>query len=236
MNKFLISMHIFLCAGALLANPFINSRELSAEFFGLLAQGRSLTESYDDRLNAIAEELVEFNDRIEKIASYEGSPAGVSVSESNRLPLYLKVVERLNQKKKNLSELPAEITLFDSSTVPGITLSEFAKKLKDFLELTDEDFVVAKILIERYFRFLKQVKKSEVWPTNYNIHRLLLTALLISNKLNSEKPYGSLAFVRVAGIKNSELNKLERYFLISIGWKTHVSREKYEEVLKSYYN
>ena len=67
--------------------------------------------------------------------------------------------------------------------------------------------------------------------TNYNIHRLLFTSILISIKFNEDIIYDNLLYSKIGGVLVAELNKLEHEFLKMIGFSLFVS----EEVYKKYY-
>ena len=66
----------------------------------------------------------------------------------------------------------------------------------------------------------------------YNIHRILISSILVAIKYNEDQIYDNVYFSKVAGVPVSELNYLERKFLEIINYDLFVS----DELFKKYNN
>ncbi|CAE8655839.1 unnamed protein product, partial [Polarella glacialis] len=60
-----------------------------------------------------------------------------------------------------------------------------------------------------------------------NIHRLLVTSVMLSAKFFDDVYYSNAYYAKVGGVKTSELNALEALFMKLIEWRVHVSPQEY---------
>jgi hypothetical protein len=70
-----------------------------------------------------------------------------------------------------------------------------------------------------------------------NIHRLLLTSVLISIKYNEDDYYSNTHYAKIGGITMQEINLLEEEFITGLDWNVFIDRElfdKYDSYLKHY--
>ena len=73
--------------------------------------------------------------------------------------------------------------------------------------------------------------------TNYNIHRLLLTVVLVSIKMNEDDFYSNAYYAKVGGVTLKEINNLEDDFLKMIKfrlWVDYSLFNKYKVYLSKY--
>merc|ERR1719436_676415 len=63
--------------------------------------------------------------------------------------------------------------------------------------------------------------------TAYNVHRLLLTSVVVAVKFHDDVYFANAYYAQVGGVSNHELNNLEASFLKLINWRLHVTREEY---------
>ena len=68
--------------------------------------------------------------------------------------------------------------------------------------------------------------------TYYNIHKLILAALILAIKYNEENYYHMIYYSKIGGVSLSELNFLESEYLILIGYRLFVDTKLYDK----YYN
>mmetsp|Transcript_36063 Transcript_36063/g.94816 ORF Transcript_36063/g.94816 Transcript_36063/m.94816 type:complete len:140 (-) Transcript_36063:481-900(-) len=79
------------------------------------------------------------------------------------------------------------------------------------------------------WRYLKQIE-SEDWKfmvNKLNVHRLVLTAIMIASKFIEDKYYSNQYWSRVGGITNDELNALEREMLFTLSFKLSLTRPEF---------
>lgn len=119
-------------------------------------------------------------------------------------------------------------TNFHTSRPPNISIRDYLTRLEQYMKCTPESYVVALIYLDRV-----TAMKPELELSNYCIHRLFLTALIISVKFYEDKYYKNSYYARVGGISNTEVNTLEHEFLIFIDFSLYVKSEEYENYLST---
>ena len=131
----------------------------------------------------------------------------------------LKSIISQNKNSKNQNNS------FCHGHIPKITLFDYLLRIQKYSRIENNTIIIALIYIDRIC-----IKKG-ITLTQYNIHRLLFTSILISIKYNEDIIYDNLYYSKIGGIPLAELNKLETEFLKMIGFGLFVS----EEVYKKYY-
>lgn len=119
-------------------------------------------------------------------------------------------------------------TNFHTSRPPNISIRNYLRRLEQYMKCTQESYVVALIYLDRV-----TAMKPELELSNYCIHRLFLTALIISVKFYEDKYYKNSYYARVGGISSNEVNTLEHEFLIYIEFALFVKSEEYENYLST---
>ena len=127
------------------------------------------------------------------------------------------ISEKKNSKNQN--------DIFSHGRVPKIPLFDYLLRIQKYTRIDNSTIIMALIYIDRVC-----IRKG-LTLTNYNIHRLLFTSILISIKFNEDIIYDNLLYSKIGGVPVAELNKLEHEFLKMIGFSLFVS----EEVYKKYY-
>ena len=68
---------------------------------------------------------------------------------------------------------------FDSATVPDVSLVQFMERIEEYAPMSEAGFVMAIVYIDRTCKYLG-INASQI-----NIHRLLITAYMLANKVLS---------------------------------------------------
>ena len=129
------------------------------------------------------------------------------------------IISEKKNSKKNQNDI------FSHVRVPKIPLFDYLLRIQKYTRIDNSTIIMALIYIDRVC-----IRKG-LTLTNYNIHRLLFTSILISIKFNEDIIYDNLLYSKIGGVPVAELNKLEHEFLKMIGFSLFVS----EEVYKKYY-
>lgn len=111
---------------------------------------------------------------------------------------------------------------FHSSRVPQITMWDYLKRIAKYSACSPECFIIAIIYLDRY------VAATQIALTFRNIHRLTITAVMVSAKLRDDVYYANSYYASIGGVSNAELNILEVEFLSIIGWDTWVEPSQYD--------
>ncbi|CAN1246853.1 CYCP3-1 [Linum grandiflorum] len=73
------------------------------------------------------------------------------------------------------------------------------------------------------FHGLRAPAQTNVHLTSLNVHRLLITSIMLAAKFVDDAFFNNAYYARVGGISTGELNKLEMKFLFSIDFRLQVN-------------
>ena len=145
-----------------------------------------------------------------------------------------------NKLLKSISSLLQEITeetqeskktIFSSKTVTGISIENFLDRLIKYTKLESSTLILTLINIDR----ICEINSLQI--TKFNVHRLLLSSLIISIKINEDDFYSNSFYSKVGGVTLSEMNNLEDEFLRYIRfclWTDINLFYKYKDYLEKY--
>jgi hypothetical protein len=72
-------------------------------------------------------------------------------------------------------------------------------------------------------------KNRKILLTEFNLHRIFFSALLVAIKYNEDIYYSNLYYAKIGGLKLKKLNKLEAEFLSGISFQLFVDENVYEQ-------
>ena len=72
-------------------------------------------------------------------------------------------------------------------------------------------------------------ENTKIQMSMNNIHRLLITSVLLAIKFNEDDYYSNTHYSKIGGITMQELNTLEEEFIEGIKWNVWVDQELYEK-------
>lgn len=114
------------------------------------------------------------------------------------------------------------LTPFDSASVPPVSMSFYLERLANYCRCGEECFIVALYYVDMVTQGKALTPLSE-----RNVHRLFLTCLLVAHKFWDDCLPWNSHYAKCGGISLQELNRLEKLFLKTVGFKLHVSRHTY---------
>lgn len=118
---------------------------------------------------------------------------------------------------------------FDSAEVPDITLSTYLRRLYKRFGCSDSVFVCALALLDRLLDgSALPYADQQLRLTECNVHRLLLSCLLLAAKSNEDEVRSNLEYARAGGLSLRELNRLEKRTMQLLNYRLLVNREEYE--------
>ncbi|KAK0583045.1 hypothetical protein LWI29_032826 [Acer saccharum] len=145
-----------------------------------------------------------------------------------RSPKILSIVstllERSVQKNEMLSETMQikDITIFHGLRAPTITIQQYIDRIFKYAACSPSCFVVAQIYVDRYLR------QADVHLTSHNVHRLLLTSVMVAAKFNDDASFNNAYYARVGGVTTAELNRMEMKFLFSLDFRLQVNVQTFQ--------
>jgi len=117
---------------------------------------------------------------------------------------------------------PIQRTPFHSIRVPGVSIESYMARISKFFHCSTGCYILALIYIDRI------IKCSPGFVVcNSNVHRLLITAMVLAAKNHDDEYYSNAFYAKVGGVVGTELNSLELRFLQTLKWKLHVTTEEY---------
>nr|GMD45336.1 cyclin-P3-1-like isoform X2 [Ipomoea batatas] len=99
---------------------------------------------------------------------------------------------------------------------PSLGVHQYIDRIFRYSSCSPACFVVAYIYLERF------LSQTAGFLTSLNVHRLLITSIMLAAKFLDDDCYNNAYYAKVGGITNSELNKLEMKFLTSLDFRLHV--------------
>lgn len=106
---------------------------------------------------------------------------------------------------------------------PGIEIGVYVARISKYLRVSKSVFIVALVYLDRV-----QIRDRALALNEYNIHRLLITALCLASKYLEDEVHKNSHFARVGGVPTlEEMNRLETEFLRRLRWNCTVGLRTY---------
>ena len=125
-----------------------------------------------------------------------------------------------NKKTENSTQ---ENSPFRHDNIPNISLFDYLFRIQKYTGIENSTLIIALIYIDRICH------KKKLTLTKFNIHRLLFTSIITSIKYNEDIIYNNLFYSKIGGITETELIKLETYFLKIIDFELFVRDDLYQK-------
>ncbi|CAH2055033.1 unnamed protein product [Thlaspi arvense] len=121
-----------------------------------------------------------------------------------------------------------DISMFHGSRAPSMTIHRYTERLHRYARCSPACFVAAFAYILRYLE--RPVATSiNRRLTSLNVHRLLITSLLVAAKFLERKCYNNAYYAKIGGVSTEEMNRLERTFLFDLDFRLNITREMFEK-------
>ncbi|XP_057807325.1 cyclin-U2-2-like [Salvia miltiorrhiza] len=156
-----------------------------------------------------------------------------SYHQDSKTPLVISVLASLIERTlarnariaKNCRwpQLPSKTRVFDGSETPDMTVQSYLERIFRYTRAGPSVYVVAYVYIDRFCQLHPEFR---VGPSN--VHRLLITTIMLASKYVEDMNYRNSYFARVGGLTAEEMNRLEVEFLFLVKFKLHVNVSVYE--------
>ncbi|KAJ4886146.1 Cyclin family protein [Raphanus sativus] len=121
-----------------------------------------------------------------------------------------------------------EITMFHGSRAPSMNIQRYTERVHRYARCSPACFVAAFAYIIRYLE--RPVATSMTRRlTSLNVHRLLITSLLVAAKFLERKCYNNAYYAKIGGVSTEEMNRLERTFLFDLDFRLNITAEMFEK-------
>jgi len=122
-------------------------------------------------------------------------------------------------------------TLFYSKIIPGIDISSYLDRIIKYTKIESSTLILIFIYLDRI------CEKASIQMTKNNIHRLLLSSVIVAIKINEDDFYSNAFYAKVGGVSLQEINTLEDEFIRLIKfdlWTDFGLFNKYKVYLSKY--
>ena len=146
------------------------------------------------------------------------------------LPGEARVEQLISMTTELLTDLAEESegiceSIFNSASAPTIPVPDFLKRLHRYTHFSAECLVIAIIYIDRY-----NLSEPAFALNHLNVHKMLLTALLLAAKYQDDFYYDNKAFEFAGGVNAVHLQQLELELFAKLDYNLFVSHEQFEEL------
>ncbi|KAF8107647.1 hypothetical protein N665_0118s0017 [Sinapis alba] len=120
-----------------------------------------------------------------------------------------------------------EITVFHGSRAPSMTIHRYTERVYRYAHCSPVCFVAAFAYILRYLERPVATSMTHRLPS-LNVHRLLITSLLVAAKFLERKCSNNAYYAKIGGVSTEEMNRLERTFLFDLDFRLNITTEVFE--------
>ncbi|XP_043689349.1 cyclin-U2-1-like [Telopea speciosissima] len=131
--------------------------------------------------------------------------------------------ERITRKCTWALSKASPAHVFDCYEVPDMTIQSYLERIFRYTRAGPPVYVVAYVYIDRLLQILPEFR-----ITYSNVHRLLITTIMVASKFVEDMNYRNSYFAKVGGLTTKDMNKLEIDFLFLMGFKLHVNVSVFE--------
>ncbi|XP_021747252.1 cyclin-P3-1-like [Chenopodium quinoa] len=147
---------------------------------------------------------------------------------SLRTPRFLSLLSSLldNSVQKNetlleTAQIDDVLTVFHGLRAPPVSIQQYFDRMFKYAGCSPSCFIVAYIYVDRY------LQQTKTYLTSLNIHRLLVTSLMVAAKFVDDASFNNAYYAKVGGISTSEINRLEMKLLFSIDFRLQVNEDTF---------
>ncbi|KAJ7298070.1 hypothetical protein O6H91_13G075000 [Diphasiastrum complanatum] len=116
-----------------------------------------------------------------------------------------------------------KLTIFHGLRPPNISISKYLERLFKYTSCSPSCFVLGYVYIDRLVH-----KQPDLPVTSLNVHRLVVTAVMLATKILDDEHFDNAFFARVGGVPTLELNRLELELLFRLDFKLFVKLHEFE--------
>ncbi|GAA0173890.1 hypothetical protein LIER_27398 [Lithospermum erythrorhizon] len=113
---------------------------------------------------------------------------------------------------------PKKVSVFHGLSRPTISIQSYLERIFKYANCSPSCYIVAYVYLDRFTQ-----SQPELPIDSFNVHRLLITSVMIAAKFLDDMYYNNAYYAKVGGINTAEMNFLEVDFLFGIGFHLNVT-------------
>ncbi|MBA0858111.1 hypothetical protein Goshw_021798 [Gossypium schwendimanii] len=114
------------------------------------------------------------------------------------------------------------MSVFHGLTRPTTSITTYLHRIFKYENCSPCCFVVAYVYLDRFMQM-----HPSLLLNSFNVHRLLITSVLVSAKFMDDICYNNAYYAKVGGISTEEMNILEVDFLFGLGFQLNVKPDTF---------
>ncbi|CAM6105756.1 unnamed protein product [Calypogeia fissa] len=118
---------------------------------------------------------------------------------------------------------PQKLTVFHGLRAPTISIEKYLERIFKYANCSPSCFVVAYAYIDRFIH-----QQPGIPITSLNVHRLLITSVMVAAKFLDDAYYNNAYYAKVGGVTTLEMNRLELEFLFRLDFRLQVTVSVFE--------
>eukprot|EP00931_Biecheleriopsis_adriatica_P009002 TRINITY_DN110119_c0_g1_i1.p1 TRINITY_DN110119_c0_g1~~TRINITY_DN110119_c0_g1_i1.p1 ORF type:complete len:205 (-),score=31.70 TRINITY_DN110119_c0_g1_i1:69-683(-) len=116
------------------------------------------------------------------------------------------------------------VTKFHSVRPPQLPIRDYLLRIAKYFQCSRECFVLSLVYIDRIVKL-----HPDFTICSLNIHRLLVTSVMLAVKFFEDVYYSNAYYAKVGGVRTREVNVLEGQFLQLLDWRMHVTSKEFDQ-------
>jgi hypothetical protein len=153
----------------------------------------------------------------------DGGSSDSFVSSLGRVLAHLVSVQTGCETPVEVTASGGNLTVFHAVREPNVSIQDYLFRIARYFLCSPECFVMALIYVDRIVR-----RHSDFIVCKLNVHRLIVTSMMLSVKFFDDVYYSNAYYAKVGGVRGSEMNVLEAHFLRLLDWDLFVKPEEFE--------
>ncbi|XP_047322672.1 cyclin-U4-1-like [Impatiens glandulifera] len=111
-----------------------------------------------------------------------------------------------------------KMSVFQGLSRPNISIESYLERIFKYANCSPSCFIVAYLYLDRF-----QQRQPSLPINSFNVHRLLITSVMLAAKFMDDIYYNNAYYAKVGGISIGEMNFLEVDFLFGLGFHLNVT-------------
>ncbi|KAJ3676296.1 hypothetical protein LUZ60_003708 [Juncus effusus] len=112
---------------------------------------------------------------------------------------------------------PNSLTVFHGLKAPNLGIQRYLERIYKYAKCSPSCFVLGLVYMDRYLE-----KEKSVVVTSLNVHRLVVTSVVLAAKFSDDAFFNNAYYAKVGGISTKEMNRLELNLLFCIDFRLRV--------------
>lgn len=115
------------------------------------------------------------------------------------------------------------LTVFHGLKAPSISVQKYVERIFKYANCSPSCFVVAYVYLDRFIH-----QQPGLPITSLNVHRLLITSVMVAAKFLDDAYYNNAYYAKVGGVSTQEMNRLELEFVFRLGFRLQVTLQVFD--------